>query len=215
MATLLELKTRIRLETNKDDIASDGEAETALITAITQAIEYYSAERFWFNRASGTANTSASTAAIALPAGIRYPRAVSYLSTLLRRADLGEIEYRSETGPPSRWAENEGAIQLWPIPDATYTLAVYGLAATGIPASDGAANIWTVEALDLICARAKFLLYRDVWRDMDAVHLAASAEGEALSSLPNDPRRRGIAPLRSSGDEPWSARSSFNINRGY
>jgi hypothetical protein len=214
MATLLELKTRIRLETNKDDIASGGEAETALTTAIAQAIEYYSTEQFWFNRASGTAATSASMATIALPAGIRYPQAVSYRAELLRPADLSEIQLLTDSGLPSRWAENEGAIQLWPVPDATYALAVYGLASTGIPAFDGATNIWTIEALDLICARAKFLLYRDVWRDMDAVQLAASAEGEALSRLRKETRRRGIAPLRSTGDEPWSARSSFNISRG-
>jgi hypothetical protein len=214
MASLLELKTRIRLETNKDDIASGGEAEAALTTAISQAIEYHSAEQFWFNRAAGNATTTAATATIALPAGIRYPQAVSNLTELLRRADLSEIEYRTETGLPSRWAENEGAIQLWPVPDAAYTLAVYGLASTGIPASDGATNIWTSEALDLVCARAKFLLYRDIWRDMEAVQLAASAEGEALSRLRNETRRRGIAPLRSIGDEPWSARSSFAINRG-
>ncbi|MDB5699719.1 MAG: hypothetical protein JWN69_2523 [Alphaproteobacteria bacterium] len=213
MATLGELKARIRLETNKDDIASGGEAEAALTTAIAQAIEYYSTEQFWFNRASGAANTSASIAAIALPAGVRYPHAVSYLSGLLTAADLSAIEYRTEAGLPSSWAENEGAIQLWPIPDATYALGVYGLASAGIPASDGTSNIWTTEALDLICARAKFMLYRDVWRDMEAVQLSASAEGEALSRLRKETRRRGASSLRSTGDEPWTARSAFRINR--
>jgi hypothetical protein len=214
MATLAELKTRIRLETNKDDIASGGEAETALTTALTQAVEYYSDELFWFNRASGSGNTSASTATIALPSGIRYPLAVSYSGETLRKADLDEIEYRTETGLPTRWAENEGAIQLWPIPDATYSLSVFGLASTALPA-DGASNIWTSEAVDLIAARTRFLLFRDIWRDVEGVQLAASAEGEALSRLRKETRRRGISPLRSTGDEPWSARSSFNINRGY
>lgn len=214
MATLAELKTRIRLETNKDDIAASGEAETALTTALTQAVEYYSSEQFWFNRASGSGNTSASTATIALPSGIRYPHAVSYLGETLRKVDLHEIEHRTETGLPTRWAENEGAIQLWPIPDATYSLSVFGLASTTLPA-DGASNIWTTEALDLICARAKFLLYRDIWRDVEAVKLAAQAEGEALSRLRQETRRRGMSPLRSTGDEPWTARTPFNINRGY
>jgi hypothetical protein len=214
MATLAELKTRIRLETNKDDIAVSGEAETALTTALTQAVEYYSTELFWFNRASGSGNTSASTATIALPSGIRYPLSVSYSGETLRKTDLNQIEHRTETGLPTHWAENEGAIQLWPIPDATYALSVFGLASTTLPA-DGASNIWTSEAVDLIAARTRFLLFRDVWRDMEGVQLAASAEGEALSRLRKETRRRGITPLRSTGDEPWSARSSFNINRGY
>lgn len=212
MSTLAELKTRIRLETNKDDIASGGEAETALTTALTQAVEYYSDELFWFNRASGTGNTSASTATISLPSGIRYPLAVSYSGETLKKVGLDEIEYRTETGQPTRWAENEGLIQLWPIPDATYTLSVFGLASTALPA-DGASNIWTSEALDLICARAKFLLYRDIWRNVEAVKLAAQAEGEALSRLRKESRRRGIAPLRSLGDGPWT-RGGFNINSG-
>ena len=38
MASLLELKTRIRLETNKDDIAAGGEAVEALNLAIARAI---------------------------------------------------------------------------------------------------------------------------------------------------------------------------------
>lgn len=213
MATLAELKTRIRLETNKDDIAVSGEAETALTTALTQAVEFYADEQFWFNRASGSGNTSAATATIALPAGIRYPHAVSYLGETLRKVSLGEIEHRTETGQPTHWAENEGLIQLWPIPDATYSLSVFGLASTGLPA-DGASNIWTSEAVDLIAARTRFLLFRDIWRDVEGVQLAASAEGEALSRLRKESRRRGITPLRSTGDEPWSARSSFNINRG-
>lgn len=213
MATLAELKTRIRLETNKDDIAASGEAETALTTALTQAVEYYADEQFWFNRASGSGNTSAATATIALPAGIRIPLSVSYLGETLRKEHLDKFQHRTETGQPMVWAENEGAIQLWPIPDATYSLSVFGTASTTLPA-DGASNIWTSEAVDLIAARTRFLLFRDIWRDMEGVQLAASAEGEALSRLRKETRRRGITPLRSTGDEPWSARSSFNINRG-
>lgn len=213
MATLAELKTRIRLETNKDDIAASGEAAQALTDALTRAVEYYSTEQFWFNRASGSTNTVAGTATIALPSGVRYPTLAAYLQEPLIKTDLDKIEHLTTTGLPQYWAENESLIQLYPVPDAVYAIKIYGLASTALP-DDAASNIWTSEALDLICARAKFILYRDIWRDMEGVQLAASAEGEALSRLRKETRRRGIAPLRSRGDEPWSARSSFNINRG-
>ena len=57
MATLAQLKTRIILEVDRDDLGSGGEAEQALIDACTDAIEHYSGEEFWFNRASGSGDT--------------------------------------------------------------------------------------------------------------------------------------------------------------
>jgi len=214
MATLLELKTRIRLETNKDDIASGGEAEAALTTAIARAIEYYSDEAFWFNRDSGPSPTTSGTAYVSVPYAVRIPETVSCNGVPLQKVSLSQIEPLTDRGQPSHWAENGGIIQLWPIPDATYSLSVHGIAQIDAPESDGDETVWTNEAYDLIAARTRFLLFRDIWRGVEGVQLAASAEGEALSRLRKETRRRGIAPLRSTGDEPWSARSSFNINRG-
>jgi hypothetical protein len=214
MATLLELKTRIRLETNKDDIAASGEAVEALNLAIERAIEYYSDEAFWFNRDSGTASTTSGSAYVAVPYAVRVPETVSYSGEPLQKTSLSQIEHLTDSGQPTHWAENGGIIQLWPIPDATYSLSVYGVAQIDAPEADGDETVWTNEAYDLIAARARFLLYRDIWRDVEAVKLAAQAEGEALTRLRNETRRRGRTSLRSRGDEPWTARSSFNINRG-
>ena len=99
MATLAELKTRIRLQTNKDDIAAGAESEAELTDAIASAIDHYSEEPFWFN-----------TAGIVTP-----------------------------------------------------------------PATDGASNIWTREARDLIAARVRMLLYRDLWQDAENMALARQA----------------------------------------
>lgn len=217
MATLLEMKTRIRLETNKDDIASGGEAETALTTAITQAIEYYSAEPFWFNHYGATTTATASTTAtvdyVAIPATIRIPQKVSYLTVDLEKVDLASIEALTDAGQPSRWAPSGDNIALWPVPDAVYALTVYGISKVAIPASDGASNIWTTEALDLICARARFLLYRDIWFDKERMLAAAQAEGEALSRLQIETRRRTRTNLRHSADAPWRTNYT-DINLG-
>lgn len=214
MATLAELKTRIRLETNKDDIAASAEAVEALNLAIERAIEYYSDEAFWFNRDSGTASTTSGTDYVTVPYAVRVPDVVSYDGTPLQKVSLQQIEHLTDSGQPSHWAENGGTIQLWPIPDATYSLSVHGIAQIDAPEADGDETAWTNEAYDLIAARVRFLLCRDIWRDMEGVQLAASAEGEALDRLRNETRRRGRTPLRSRGEEPWSSRSSFNINRG-
>lgn len=212
MATLTQLYTRIILDTNRDDMGSSGELEQAKIDAVTDAIEFYEAEQFWFNRANGSGNTTNAVATIAMPSGVRYPHTVTYSGEALQKVPLLEIQYRTETGVPTHWAENEGAIQLWPIPDGTYSISVYGLASVGIPASGGATNIWTTEAYRLILEAAKKILYRGPLRDPEGAQLASGGETEALSYLRKETRRRSVSPLRS--DLPTSG-STFNINRGY
>ena len=132
MATLGELKVRVRLQTNKDDIAADGEAVQALSDAIASAVEHYAEEPFWFNQDR-----------IAAP-----------------------------------------------------------------PASDGASNIWTTEARELIAARVRMLLYRDLWQDETNMALAASAENEEFRRLMRQSARRAEAPLVT--DLPCKS-SSFSV----
>lgn len=211
MATLTALYTRVILQTNRDDMGSGGALEQAKIDAVAQAVEDYSDWQFWFNRASGTGNTSASTATIAMPTGIRTPEVVTYLGAALNKVPLNEIEYRTETGIPSLWAEDEGTIHFWPIPNGTYAIYVYGTASTGVPASGSDSNIWTTEAYDLIVAATCKRLYRDYFRDVDGATLAQVAEDRALAKLQRETRRRDIAPMYS--DVPRS-RYDYDINRG-
>lgn len=208
MATLAQLKTRVILETNKDDMGASAENEQGLIDAYTRAIEYYADELFWFNRKSGTTTTSNGVATATLPSGMRIPQQVSYSQSPLQKVDLHDIEYLTDAGVPTHWAENEGAIQLWPIPNGAYTLSVQGIADLGVPITT---NEWTTEAYDLIVAETKLRLYRGTYRDIEGAQLAAGERDEALSKLRRETRRRGAVGLRS--DVPSSC-SSFNIFRG-
>jgi hypothetical protein len=162
MATLTQLYARIILDTNRDDMGAGGELEQAKIDAVADAIEFHADELFWFNRKSGSASTAANAATVALPAGMRIPLVVTFLGAALARVPLEEIEARQNvssetTGPPSRWAEDEGAIHLYPTPDAAYTLGVFGIAELGVPAT---ANEWTTQAYELILNHAKIILCR-------------------------------------------------------
>jgi len=213
MATLGQLKTRIRLETNRDDIAPGGEAEQALGDAIASAIGYYSQERFWFNRASGTVTATPSSGTAALPVGMLIADAVARDGCDLIKVPLEEIERKTETGWPSHWAENEGQIQFWPIPDAAYVFTVTGVADIGVPSLDGDSNAWTTTGYDLIDARARIILYRDYWRDPEGAQIAAIAEMDALSNLRKHSRARDKTRLRNPGDMPY-LRDSFNIVTG-
>ena len=209
MATLAELYTRLILDLNRDDLGAGGELEQAKIDAVTAAVDKYKADPFWFNRGSGTVVTTAAVATIALPAGVHVPSAVSYDGQALLRVPLGDIEHRTETGLPSKWAEDEGLIHLWPIPDGAYMVSVYGTADIDAPASD-ASNIWTAEAYELVLAEAKVILCRGPLRDTEGMILAKDAREEALSSLRRESRRRSVSRLRT--DLPLT--ESFNINRG-
>lgn len=209
MATTAQLYTRIILDTNRDDMGSGGELEQAKIDAVADAVEYYANEPFWFNRTSGTKATVASTATIALPTGMRVAESISYQQSYLRKVRLEEIQYLTQEGQPTQWAENDGAIQLYPIPDAVYTLTLYGLADLGVPAS-GSSNEWTTSGYQLILAAAKKRLCRGRLRDLDGYKMAAEEEAEALAAIRAETRRRGITGLVS--DLP--ARAYFNINTG-
>jgi hypothetical protein len=194
MPTLAELKARIIAETNRDDMSAGGELEAVLAETIARAIEHHADETFWFNRTVATASTSASAATVAMPAELRIALAVSCDGAPLRKVAAETIEALAGSGRPILWAEDDGAIRLWPAPDAAYALSLSGIAELGAPAST---NEWTDQGYDLIAARTRLLLYRDTLRDLDGARLAAEAEEEALGRLRRETRRRGRTALGS------------------
>jgi hypothetical protein len=212
MATLTQLYARIVLDLGRDDMGSGGELEQAKIDAVADAIEMHAGELFWFNRASGTMSTVAAAANVALPAGMRIARVVTWLGAALRKVPLEAIEAAENaaapvSGPPASWAEDSGAIHLFPTPDAIYALAAHGIADLGVPAD---ANAWTLAGYRLILAEAKKILCRGPLRDPDGLALAADEAREALTGLRRETGRRGAAPRAS--DLPMPAR--FNIVAG-
>lgn len=212
MATLTALYTRIILDIDRDDMGSGGSLEQAKIDAVADAIAQYKMEQFWFNRASGSGNTSADDATLAMPSGVFYPNVVSYDGEALVRVPLHEIEHRTETGIPEYWAENEDTIQLWPIPDGVYAITVNGLADIDAPASGGDSNIWTTEAYNLILNAAKRILAEGPLHWPERVGSFLAAEERALKALRRESMHRRAAKLRS--DLP-PGRMIFDINRGW
>jgi hypothetical protein len=212
--TFSDLKARIAEEIDRDDLVAGGPLETRLAQSIARAIEYYADEPFWFRRGDGEAVTSAGAREVSLPASVRIAHDVSLAARSLRKIPFESMVGRSGPGRPSHWAETGDAIALWPIPDGSYTLSISGIAAAPAPEADGDISVWTNEAFDLIAARARFLLFRDVLRDTEGTQLAAQAEGEALSKLRREGHRRGRTALGAAGDEPWSTKAGFSIDRG-
>lgn len=91
--------------------------------------------------------------------------------TSMRRISPEDIELLSDNsasrGEPYSWTYFGQRVRIYPIPDATaYTIRLqigpYRLA----PITDAAdSNVWTIEAFDMIKARAKYIIYKDIIKD--------------------------------------------------
>ena len=72
----------------------------------------------------------------------------------------------SPIGEPTSWAYFGKRLRLHPIPDGQYTIRLqlgpYRLAPI-TDSTDG--NVWTSDAFDMIKARAKYLIYKDIIKD--------------------------------------------------
>lgn len=191
MPTLADLRTRIITETNRDDLQD--ELASALDLCIAQSIDYYKNSRFWFNELRETSTLSAGDEYANIPAdfvflddiriiigGVRY-------KFLKRTMDYIEGLYSVPlTGQPTDWAEWVGQIRVWPTPPIDYTLIWLGVAnvTPALDYTDGnSTNDWLTHGYDLIDARARFLLYRDYFRDEGGMAIAKAAETEAFSNL--------------------------------
>jgi hypothetical protein len=208
MATYADLKTRIADDLSRDDMGSGGEAESALVRAIASAVEQTANEEFYFSHSSGTAATVAGTGYVSVPASLRVVETVSYLDQPLIHVPLDSFESYTDAGLPTRWAQDGSLIRLWPVPDAVYSLAVYGTSEVAAPTLDADSNIWTNEAADLIAARAKIILCRFPLRDPEGLQMARDEERDALTALRADTSRRRRTPLRASDLEG----RRYNIN---
>jgi hypothetical protein len=176
--TLGDLVTQIADEI--DD--TTGEYSTQIHSAIRTAIRYCERENWYFNQSRDVTfvtvdgqhiYTAADNANIPTLVQIQYVYSEDGQGqrTELRRVQSNEMEILSDNsaarGEPYCWAYFNQSIRLYPIPGATvYTMRLqvgpYRLAPLG---DETDSNAWIVEAFDMIKARAKYVLYKDVIKD--------------------------------------------------
>lgn len=230
MATLGELKARVRAETNRDDL--DDELSGALTLAIQRAIEFYADEKFWFNSTITTVTSGAGS--IPVPASVRKVErlAIPALNITLQETTLTQLERGTllpVNGIPRWYAYYNNALNVWPQPEQSFTFQIIGLLdlpllttgedymwsaedpITGFGDSLTGQNAWTNEAQDLIAARARFTLMRDQFRDPEGAQLAQAAMTEAFDRLKRETARRLETPLRSN----MVASTRFDIRCGF
>lgn len=198
MATYGDLKTRIIAETNRDDLVDDYAVNLA--QAIVEAIDHYATKRFWFNEVRTTAAMTIGNEYVAVPTGLRGIDMV-WASIgpgyEVQKTDLDNIESLAHVGgngQPSRWAyyapSGAASLRFWPTPNSAYSLILIGTKDETTLSAPGDSNAWTLYAYDLIAARAKMLLCRDLFRDQVKAQTAAEAETDALTRLRGETNRR-------------------------
>lgn len=198
MATLADLKARIADDMTRDDMGTGEESESTLLAHIQKAVRYYSNERFWFNVTTATVNTVGSTSTVARPATIRIADRVTIPANNaeLEQYQMDQLPLTDGGGTPLRFVNDGDNILLHPTPDGVFTLKVYGIKQVDEPALDADDNIWTNEAADLIAARTRFSLYRDVYFFPDKAQATIGDVQECLSYLRRETRKRLSSPLR-------------------
>jgi hypothetical protein len=206
MATYAELKTRIITEMVRDDLSDD--LATQLTTHIARACEYYANQRFWFNAIVTTVNTVANTATVAIPTTVRRIDRLTIPANYVELIestlpDLDDVGHTT-VGRPERYAYYNDYVRLYPVPDAIYTLRIYGTAQIAAPSSDSDTNVWTTEAQDLIVAHTKMTLSRDQFRDPEGTQLFMGAVQDSLTRLRRETAQRLRTQLRAKADAPWS-----------
>lgn len=182
MATLGDLKARIADELLKRNLT------TQIAQHIARAIEHYAGRRFWFNtgRMVGAAVAPDADGYVALPTGTRIIDQIMVGTIVLEQRDPELIEQwltSPGVGEPYDYAVAGDNIRLYPTPSGAVELVVVGTFDLAALSTDGSSNAWTNEAADLIDARARMTLYRDVLRDTDGVALAKDAIRDAETDL--------------------------------
>ena len=97
---------------------------------------------------------------------------------------------------PVLWTYINQKIRLYPVPNAAYTIRLqlgpYRLAPITNPSDS---NVWTVEAFDMVKARAKYILYKDILKDPNLASEALNDyrdQHNALMGETDDRHRTGV-----------------------
>ena len=171
MTTLAQMKAEIAADLGRSDLT------TYIASAISDAIEEHQSMRFWFNESrnmvlettSGTARYSSLTSG-----------PVSSLDDVVQIDSIwsedGQNRYRlserpyeelelmdgaTTTSRPWEWTRYGSELWLYPTPDDTYTIRIFGHYKVAKPASDSeTGNVWMTTAYRMILAYAKSRIYQ-------------------------------------------------------
>lgn len=192
MSTLTIMKARIADELARSDLTSQ------IAYAITDAIEAYEDERFYFNESRTIDLTTVANqefydendlAAFANLVDIDYvtifigDQPFQLVGMTPERAEWSSSNGTS-TGQPTWYAYYAEQMRLYPVPNEVWTVKIAGAVKVAPPATDEeTGNAWMTKAARLIRSRAKLELALHVLHDEEMAATLSQAVEEAKEQL--------------------------------
>lgn len=188
------MKSRISDELARSDLTSQ------IAFAITDAIEAYQPERFYFNESRGVTLTTVSgtqdyTALSGDASLVKDIYQIDHVHITIGNTvdeldyiDPQEFDLISDngawTGQPYGYTIYNNTLRLLPEPNDAWTVRISAHIKKAVPATDGeASNVWMTDAERLIRSRAKYELALHVLRDTELASTLASAVTESFDIL--------------------------------
>lgn len=191
MATYLETQNRIANEINRSNLTAE------IKLAILSAIEYYKKRRWPWNEYSDTLTCVTDTEYVALPSDFvdldKLQITVGGQKRPLFSRDYSQIvDWRanSSSGEPTDFALWQNRIELYRVPNDTYTLTIHYVRSLTALSDDADENAWLTDAEELIRLHAKKDLYANRIRDTRAAQDMQALEDSALFRLESWHQRR-------------------------
>lgn len=156
MATFKDLQDRIALDyLNRMTLMPE------VKRAINNSIKTYEARRYWFNEAQTAMATTSGQLYMSVPSDFlildRLEARIGGSLSTLRETDfhsIRDLNAGEATGSPCEYAYHGDRFELYPIPDAIYTVNVYYIKSLPALTADSDSNVWTNEAANLIAHAA-------------------------------------------------------------
>ncbi|WP_107341599.1 hypothetical protein [Agrobacterium pusense] len=202
-------KTFSNLVTQIADEIDDttGEYAGQIQTAIFEAIRFCERDYYYFNETrdvsfstvngrewyDGTDNSNIPTLGRIVAAYVEHPDG---RRSYMNRATPEELELFSDNsasrGEPYAYTYFGQRMRIYPIPDTqTYTIRLqlgpYKLAPVTSPSDS---NVWTTEGFDMIKARAKYLIYKNIMKDAALAAEALNDYNDQNTALKAETSRR-------------------------
>lgn len=165
-------------------------SRTEVEREILKACEFYSTARFWFNEASGTLTTSSSLATYSWPTDLMEIDSVTltqsgsrYSLRQVGYAQMEALDSGQDFGPPTSFAMWAEQLRLYPVPAATYTIAIAYQKRLPTLSVTSDTNAWTTVAQDLIASRVISRISAGRLRDPQRAQIFQLIEMQELQRL--------------------------------
>ncbi len=196
MTTFLRLQDVIASETRFVDRAADLKADevTQIRLHINEAIKAHQKDAFWFNQQLWERETEAGKEFYAIPAEYVAGLTVSIEDPRrkLKSVSNDTMEGLRPRGNdiPAFFALFANQYRLFPIPDAIYTLRLWGVRSYEPLVADDDTNPWLEYAFELVREAAKARVFYSMLHDPENAAVAQTNSIAARSDLMAETRRR-------------------------